>query len=126
MLRNCLLSVVIVGCLASVPTRRAAADGPGPSEAIDKAVVAKLRAAETDKASLHKAYATFFRRLHLDLRGTIPVAEELRTFLAADGSKRAATVEEMLTDAAKEHGWSKDRQQQIRAGLLASLLRLDQ
>src|SRR5438552_1219550 len=35
-----------------------------------------LRNGDALKESLRKAYATFFRRLHLDLRGTIPTAVE--------------------------------------------------
>jgi len=43
--------------------------------------------------------ATFLRRLHLDLVGTIPTAEEAQAFLAdTDASKRSKLIERLLAD----------------------------
>jgi hypothetical protein len=91
----------------------------GPASPIDKVLLDKLR-----KDSFHRAYARFFFNLQL-LRGHLPTPAEMKDFLAAGGTKRAATVEEVLTEAARENGWPKDFEQKVRTRILESLLNLD-
>jgi hypothetical protein len=125
MFRGLLCCVIAVGCLAAL-SRQPASGAEPPANAIDKAVQAKLRETQPREAVPSKVYATFFRRLHLDLAGRPPTAEAARLFLAGSGKERAATVDKLLADAATSNRWTDAKRQQVRALVIENLLSLDQ
>ncbi|MDP3070581.1 MAG: DUF1549 and DUF1553 domain-containing protein [Opitutaceae bacterium] len=63
---------------------------------IDTAVHAKLRQLRLAPSAVSDD-ATFLRRVHLDITGTLPAADDVRTFLAdRSPTKRAAVIDELL------------------------------
>ncbi|MCY2943692.1 MAG: DUF1549 domain-containing protein [Planctomycetota bacterium] len=125
MLHGLLCCVIAIGCLASVSLQSVSGVEP-PANAIDKVVLAKLQNGQPLKAVPSKVYATFFRRLHLDLAGTPPTADAARRFLADSGKDRAATVDKLLADAASANRWTDAKRQQARALVVENLFNLDQ
>ncbi len=79
---------------------------PTESNFIDQHVwdkLTRLRIAPSDRCD----DATFFRRVSLDITGTLPTAAEARAFLAnPSADKRAAWVDELLTRDAYADFWA--------------------
>jgi len=81
---------------------------PGAGKKLDAAALTKLIDAEVNRrlkeegvpASAQADDAEFYRRVHLDLVGTIPTTEKVVAFLESkDANKRSKAVEELLSDA---------------------------
>lgn len=84
-------SLAIVCLFASVTT--AIAGEPQVHQRIDKAIQARSGGTLAPVAS----DAEFFRRVHLDLAGIIPTADETRSFLSdSDPKKRTRTIDSLL------------------------------
>ncbi|WP_435018934.1 DUF1549 domain-containing protein [Tundrisphaera sp. TA3] len=86
-----------VSRLAFLPDRQTPSEfGPEPTNPVDVAVFAKLRAHKI-RPSEPAGDATFLRRASLDLLGILPTADEARAFLAdADPDKRVKLVDRLL------------------------------
>jgi hypothetical protein len=78
---------------------------PQPANRIDELVFAKL-----DSLGIQPALcsdAVFVRRVHLDLTGQLPTANEARTFIQdADTNKRVALVDRLLEEPAHFDYWA--------------------
>lgn len=83
--------------LAAVPDRPEFAWSAGvPSNPIDAVVFAKLRRLKTNPAPVCDD-ATYARRVHLDLTGLLPTADEARAFVAdSSPDKRTRLVDRLL------------------------------
>jgi len=69
---------------------------PSPENPIDRRVLAKLREKGIEPANLCSD-AVFFRRVHLDVIGTLPEPQEVRKFLAdRSPDKRAAVIDALM------------------------------
>jgi hypothetical protein len=94
-------AVVALGLTASAAPQagRAAFEQPGPPgirNRVDELVFAKLKALNLQPAAL-SSDAVFLRRVFLDTIGTLPTAEEARTFLDDRSPvKRQALVDQLL------------------------------
>ena len=99
-----MLSLACLALLAPAAEHGGAAAAPDPAADIAAAVDRRLAegwAAEGVAAAAPATDAAWFRRVHLDLTGTLPAASAVRDFLAADpdGSTpaaRAAVVDGLL------------------------------
>jgi hypothetical protein len=81
-------------CLASDPVR--GGDAAALAELIDRHIQARLDAEGLTRAPLADD-AEFLRRVHLDLHGVVPAADETAKFLASrDPQKRAQRIDELL------------------------------
>ncbi len=70
--------------------------GPEPANFIDREIFAKQRELQINPAPA-ASDAAFLRRVHLDLTGTLPTADEARKFLdSPDVGKRAKLVDALL------------------------------
>jgi len=73
---------------------------------VDRHVLAKLRLLNLQPAELSDD-ATFLRRLHLDVVGELPTAEDVRSFLAASAAnKRTNKIEELLQRTTHADLWT--------------------
>ncbi len=93
-LRTCLAHMYFAGLLACPPLL--ATGGVHPLiDALIETVAAKSQTPLSHTAS----DSEFFRRIHLDLVGSIPSAQETRAFLAdTNSTKRAALIDRLLAD----------------------------
>jgi len=85
----------------------AIAGEPAAPHFIDRHILAKLKQLQYTPAGLCDD-ATFVRRIHLDLTGLLPTAEQVRKFLASsDLNKRAALVDELLDTEEFARHWAQ-------------------
>jgi len=81
---------------ATIPLGAEIASFPPARNSIDKAVFAKLQLLGIPPSPVCDD-ATFLRRVHIDLTGTLPTEEEVRAFLAdPDSNKRDRLIDELL------------------------------
>jgi RNA polymerase sigma factor (sigma-70 family) len=73
-----------------------------------------------------RAYQAFFLHLQLDLLGTLVRPAEAKRFSEGNGKQRAAMINDMILQAAKEQKWDEKKQAQVRETILEMLLDLDQ
>jgi hypothetical protein len=81
---------------ATIPLGADTSQMPAPNNLVDEAVFAKLKVLGIPPSQLSDD-ATFLRRVYIDICGTLPTAEQARTFLAdADPHKRDKLIDELL------------------------------
>jgi len=90
--------------------REPAADKSNPAAYVDRLVNAKLHELQYVPSTLCDD-ATFVRRIHLDLTGLLPTAEQVRTFQAAAASDSAAAraklIDELLATEEFARHWAQ-------------------
>jgi len=90
----------------------AIAGEPAAPHFIDRYILAKLKQLQYTPAGLCDD-ATFVRRIHLDLTGLLPTAEQVRKFLSAgpdkngNTDKRAALVDQLLATEEFARHWAQ-------------------
>lgn len=88
-----------------VATVMESAEPPQPAGQIDEIVFAKLKSLGLQPTLCSDA--VFIRRAYLDLTGTLPPADEARTFIQeANQNKRIALVDRLLDQTAHVHYWT--------------------
>jgi hypothetical protein len=89
-----------------VPRSKAIAIDVKPHNFIDDHVLRKLNQLKLPPAALADD-ATFLRRVHLDIAGTLPESAEIRAFLAdSDPAKRTKKIDELLKSPGHASLWT--------------------
>jgi len=98
MKKSLISAVVLMGILAgaAVPSPFESSTVPTPQSKIDKLVFARLEQLGIKSAN-NCSDAVFVRRVYLDVIGTLPTAQEARTFiLDNDPNKRSTLIDHLL------------------------------
>ena len=87
------------------PALMESTEAPKPANRIDEIVFAKLK--QLDIQPVLCSDAVFVRRAYLDLTGTLPSAEDAKTFIqSSDQNKRVALIDHLLDQPTHVHYWA--------------------